>query len=43
MKKVYNQFKSKYEDREKYPNFPRDPICYPLFSYELSNGNKLTN
>ena len=43
MKKVYNQFKSKYEDREKYLNFPRDPICDPLFSCELSNGNKLTN
>ena len=43
MKKVYNQFKSKYEDREKYLNFPCDPICDPLFSCELSNGNKLTN
>ena len=43
MKKVYNQFKSKYEDREKYLSFPLDPICDPLFSCELSNGNKLTN
>ena len=43
MKKVYNQFQSKYGDREKYSNFPRDPNCDPLFSYELSNGNNLTN
>ena len=43
MKTVYNQFKSKYEKREKHINMPCDPNCDPLFSvYEYSNGN-ITN
>ena len=40
MKKVYNQFRQKYENREKHINHPRDPNSDPLFSlYEYSNGN----
>ena len=43
MKKVYNQFRQKYENREKHINHPRDPNSDPLFSlYEYSNGN-ITN
>ena len=43
IKTVYNQFKSKYEKREKHINMPCDPNCDPLFSvYEYSNGN-ITN
>ena len=42
MKKIYSQFKLKYENREKYPRDP--PFCDPLvFINEISNGNKLTN
>ena len=44
VKKVYNQFRQKYENREKHINMinhPRDPNSDPLFSlYENDNGNK---
>ena len=44
MRKVYSQFKLKYENRENNRNYPRDPpFCDPLiFINEISNGNKLT-
>ena len=39
MKKVYTQFKVKYENRENCENLP--PFCDPLvFINEISNGNK---
>ena len=41
MKKVFTQFKVKYENRENRRNLPRDPICDPLvLTNEISNGNK---
>ena len=43
MKRVYNQFKMNYENRENMEtieNPPGDPLCDPLISLsEFSNGN----
>ena len=44
MRKVYSQFKLKYENRDDKRKYPGDPpFCDPLvFINEISNGNRLT-
>ena len=44
MKKVYNNFKTNYENKGKLTEIsPQDPFCDPLsLLFEYSNGNKVS-